>query len=102
MLKRASHLLWLILTVRFAAAAEIPLIPRYEVGDVAVADLIAPVAFAVPNPEETKRLQELGSSASAAGVPISLGSGSAIGDRPHGSHRAEARAVPGERGKGIR
>jgi len=50
--------LWLILTVRFAAAAEIPLIPRYEVGDVAVADLIAPVAFAVPNPEETKRLQE--------------------------------------------
>ena len=51
--------LWLILTVRFAAAAEIPLIPRYEVGDVAVADLIAPVAFAVPNPQETKRLQEL-------------------------------------------
>src|SRR4051812_10694167 len=49
----------LIIAVPVARTADIPIIPSYEIGEAAVSDVIAPVAFAVPNPEETKRLREL-------------------------------------------
>ena len=39
-------------------AEHIPPIPKYDVGETAASDVISPIAFSIPNPEETKRLKE--------------------------------------------
>ncbi len=51
--------LFLLLCVVIARGTDqIPLIPTYDIGEIAVSDVIAPISFAIPNPEETRRLKE--------------------------------------------
>lgn len=48
----------LLATLSSNAALEIPALPDYQLGDVVEVDVLAPIALAVPDPEETERLQE--------------------------------------------
>ena len=50
---------WLALVPTSFSADDIPLIPLYQIGETAASDVLAPIAFSIPNPEETRRLKEL-------------------------------------------